>query len=121
MKILIADDNRLLAMILGDHLVERGHHVVPAFDGRLALYFCEQHDFDWVLLDLDLPRLAGIELLTHLRDEQQTFRAIVISKFADLLAQMSTRLAALGVEAMIEKPFSFSDVVDVIEQRQFLQ
>lgn len=121
MKILIADDNRLLATILGDHLVERGHHVVPAFDGRLALYFCEQEHFEWLVLDLVLPRLAGIALLARLRETQRTCRAIVISGFADLLMQTSPRLAALGVEAVIEKPFSFSDVVYVVEHRQFLQ
>ncbi len=116
MKILVADDNHLLAMILADHLRERGHRAVPAYDGNLALAFCEQTNYDWLVLDMVLPNLGGIDVLERLRQKNQTFRAIIITGFPELLEEESARLEALGVEAVIQKPFSFSDVDEVVER-----
>ena len=117
MKILVVDDNHLLSMILADHLRERGHRVVPAFDGKLALAFCEQTTYDWRVIDLVLPELGGIGVLERLRQQGQTIRVIVITGFPELVEEESPRLEALGVEAVIQKPFSFSDVHDVVERR----
>ena len=116
MKILVVDDNRLLAMVLADHLRERGHRALPAFDGKLALAFCEQTTYDWLVLDLVLPDLGGIDVLERLRQKSQTIRVIIITGFPEVLEKESRRLEALGVEAVIEKPFSFSDVDDVVER-----
>ena len=116
MKILVVDDNHLLSMILADHLRERGHRVVPAYNGELALAFCNQTDYDWLVIDLVLPELGGIDVLERLREENQTFRAIIITGFPELLEKESPRLEALGVEAVIQKPFSFSDVHEVVER-----
>ncbi len=117
MNILVVDDNHFLSMILADHLRERGHHAVPAFDGKLALAFCEQKTYDWLVLDLVLPELGGIDVLERLRQHnKQSLRVVVITGFPELLKKESPRLEALGVEAVIEKPFSFSDVDEVIER-----
>ena len=98
-------------------LRERGHRVVPAFEGTLALAVCEQTNYDWLVIDLVLPELSGLEVLERLRQQNQTFRAMIISGFPESLEKQSSRLAALGLEAMIHKPFSFSDVDEVVEQR----
>ncbi len=116
MKILVVDDNYNLSMILADHLRERGHRVVSAFDGKLALAFCEQTEYDWLVLDLVLPELGGIDVLKKLRQQEQALRVIIITGFPELLEKESPRLAALGVEAVIQKPFSFSDVDAVVER-----
>ena len=115
MKILVVDDNHLLSRILADHLRERGHRVVPAYDGKHALAFCEQTDYDWLVIDLVLPELGGIDVLERLRRQNQTFRAMIITGFPELLEKESPRLEALGVEAVIHKPFSFSEVDQVVE------
>ena len=115
MRILVLDDDRLLALILSDHLAERGHRVVPAYDGKRALVFCEEKPFDMVVIDLVLPELNGMEFLEKLRETHPKVRAVMITGFPDLLEEKSEHLAALGVEAIIEKPFSFSDVDSVVE------
>ena len=114
MRILIAEDNHILAKILADHLAERGHRVVPAYDGRLAAVFCEQRDFDVIVIDLVLPDLTGIDVLEQLQRRDRLPRAIVITGFPELLGELSARLAAVGVEAIIQKPFSFSEVDDAL-------
>ncbi|TVQ88115.1 MAG: response regulator [Chromatiaceae bacterium] len=51
MRILVADDNHILATILADHLTAHGHEALPAYDGRLAAAFCPQRDFDAIVID----------------------------------------------------------------------
>jgi DNA-binding response OmpR family regulator len=114
MRILVVDDNHSLAKILADHLSELGHCVVPAYDGRLGSIFCERNTFDVIVIDLILPDLNGIDVLENLQSNNRMPRAIVITGFPELLNEVSTRLDALDVEAVIEKPFSFSDIDDVL-------
>ena len=115
MKILVVDDNYLLSSILSDYLRERGHHVTPAINAKLALAFCEETNYDCAVIDLVLPELSGVDVIQRLREKNRTCRVIVITGFPDLLQQEWPRLEALGVEAVVQKPFSFSDVDEVIE------
>jgi DNA-binding response OmpR family regulator len=114
MRILVAEDNHILATLLSDHLSERGHRVVPAYEGRLASLFCQHRHFDVIVIDLVLPDLDGIEVLEQLQGRHSLPRVIVITGFPELLKELSTRLAALGVETVIQKPFSFSEVDDAL-------
>lgn len=116
MKILVLDDNHILAKILSDHLAERGHEVVAAFDGKLGALFCKRADFDVIVIDLVMPELSGIDLLERLRKKNRSTRAIIITGFPELLEEGSARLEALDVEAVIEKPFSFSEVDAAVER-----
>jgi DNA-binding response OmpR family regulator len=116
MRILIVDDNRLLTTILADHLVARGHTVIPAFDGRMAEVFCDRDRFDLLVIDMVLPQLDGIDLLERLRSKQSPAQVIVVTGFPELAQGESGRLAALDVAAVLHKPFSFSDVDDVMER-----
>lgn len=110
MRILVAEDNHILATVLSDHLAARGHEVVPAYDGRLALIFCHQRDFDVIVIDLLMPDIYGIDVLEQLHAEQRMPRAILITGFPELLDEVSSRLAVIGVQDVVRKPFLFKEV-----------
>jgi two-component system, response regulator PdtaR len=116
MKILIIDDNRLLATILADHLAARGHEVFAAFDGHLAEVFCDRNDYDLLVIDLVLPKVDGADLLQRLREKHHHCRVIVITGFPELATEELGRLEALDVAAIIQKPFSFSEVDEVVQR-----
>jgi CheY-like chemotaxis protein len=116
LRILVADDNHLLAGILADHLAARGHSTVPTYEGRLASILCQQRDFDAIVIDLVLPDVNGIDVLEQLHQQHRMPRAIVMTGFPELLDELAARLAAVGVEAVINKPFSFSELDDVLAQ-----
>jgi DNA-binding response OmpR family regulator len=115
MRILVVDDNRLLATILADHLAARGHEVVAAFDGHLAEVFCERDTYDLLVIDMVLPRVDGIDLLQRLRKKNHACRAIVITGFPELVSEETERLESLHVDAVLQKPFSFSDVDALVQ------
>jgi DNA-binding response OmpR family regulator len=116
MKVLIVDDNRLLATILADHLIAQGHEAVAAFDGRLAEIFCDRDHYDLIVLDMVLPELDGVDLLERLRHKRQHCRVIIITGFSELHEQERAHLESLGVAAVLEKPFSFADVDAILER-----
>jgi len=113
-RILVVEDNHILAKILADHLAAQGHDVVPAFEGRLASIFCRQRDFDAIVIDLVMPDVYGVDVLEALHAEHRMPQAIVITGFPELLEEVSPRLEAIGVQAVIAKPFSFSEVDDAL-------
>jgi DNA-binding response OmpR family regulator len=116
MRILVAEDNHILAKILADHLAVRGHDVVPVYNGQLASIFCQQRHFDAIVVDLVMPDVYGIDILEELHAKNRMPRAIVITGFPELLEEVSPRLAAVGVDAVIQKPFSFSEVDEALER-----
>lgn len=116
MKILVVDDNRLLATILADHLIARGHEAVAAFDGHLAEIFCDRTGYDLVVLDMVLPEVDGVDLLERLRRKHHHCRAVVITGFTELREKETERLKDLDVAAVLEKPFSFSEVDAIVER-----
>jgi two-component system, response regulator PdtaR len=118
MRILVVDDNHCLANILADYLSERGHSVMPTYEGRLGSIFCERENFDLIVIDLVLPDLNGIDVLERLRKKNRLPRAIVMTGFPELLREESARLEALDVDAVIKKPFSFSDINDMLTRLQ---
>ena len=66
-KILIVEDDRSLQHVLGRLLEAAGYSVASEADGVEALEQLSRNKFDLVLLDVGLPRLSGLEVLSRLR------------------------------------------------------
>ncbi len=67
MKVLIADDDRLVRAMLGDLLAELGHRVISAGDGAEAVLLCDRDPPDLLILDFLMPRLSGLDALRDIR------------------------------------------------------
>ena len=63
MRILVIEDNSDIAANLGDYLEDRGHTVDFAADGVTGLHLAVVHDFDAIVLDLNLGGISGVEFL----------------------------------------------------------
>ncbi len=114
MRILVADDNHILAKILADHLTAHGHEALPVYDGRLTSCFCHQRDFDAIVIDLLMPDANGIDILEQLHARDRMPRAIVITGFPELLDEVTPRLTAIGVKTVLRKPFRFREVDEAL-------
>jgi len=77
MKILLADDDPDIRQSTADLLTLHGHAVTQARDGAEALELLARGPFDLLLLDLNMPRLNGLEVLVQAR-ERGTLRCPVI-------------------------------------------
>ncbi|MBL7202657.1 MAG: response regulator [Anaerolineae bacterium] len=108
-SILIVDDDegsrKSLALILG----EKGYDVEMAETGREAIEKNQKRSFDVALLDVRLPDVGGIELLTLLRETHPNTMVIMVTAYASV----ETTLRALneGASAYIIKPLDVNEVL----------
>lgn len=83
MKVLIADDDRLVRTMLADLLGELRHEVVAAENGAEAVALCEREAPDVVVLDLLMPRLSGLDALKSMRQAGCNVPAILLTAISD--------------------------------------
>ncbi|SDD75555.1 response regulator transcription factor [Aquimonas voraii] len=108
MKILIVEDQRDLAANLWEFLEARGHCIDHAGDGLQGLRMAETGDFDALVLDLELPRLDGLELCERLRARGHAVPVLMLSARGDL----HDRLAGFrrGADDYLPKPFALLEL-----------
>ena len=70
-KIVIIDDNTLIAKLYETNLMAEGHTVKVAFDGAAGLQLVREFKPDVVLLDLMMPEMSGVEIIKELRKEAE--------------------------------------------------
>jgi CheY-like chemotaxis protein len=94
---------------LTTYLLERdGHTVVQAANGSAALDEFRRHKFDVILLDEEMPKMTGVQVLRAIREQQQnrSFRSLLIALTGNNSDQDRQRLLAEGFDAVLGKPFS---------------
>jgi len=103
--VLLVEDEAPLRMVLRDLLEHDGFHVVEAGDGIVALDEVDRSAPDVVVLDLNLPRLDGYGVLTHLRSRPQTEHLPVIVLTARSDEENEVRVFESGADDFLAKPF----------------
>ncbi|PYS42458.1 MAG: hypothetical protein DMF71_09235 [Acidobacteria bacterium] len=68
-NVLVAEDDEDTVFVLKNLLGPKGYRVIPAWDGKQALEIAETQELDLMLLDVQLPRLNGLAVIRHLREE----------------------------------------------------
>jgi two-component system, cell cycle sensor histidine kinase and response regulator CckA len=109
--VLVVEDEPALTDLLSMVLRSSGYTVMTARDGAEALDYVQREDvaFDAVLLDINMPRVSGIEVLRVLRDLRPEVAVIVVS--GNLNPETLAQLEELGQPDAIDKPF---EVVQVL-------
>jgi CheY-like chemotaxis protein len=82
-KVLIADDDRLVRTILTDLLGELGHEVIAAENGVEAVELCRREQPAVVVLDLLMPRLSGLDALRQMREAGYPGPGILLTAISD--------------------------------------
>ncbi len=108
MKILVVDDDRVLADVITFMLRKEGFDVIQAYDGTSALERWKQEDPDLLILDVNLPKLDGFEVCRRIRSQSDTpvLMLTVKGDEEDVLGGFE-----IGADDYIVKPFSPSQLV----------
>lgn len=111
-KILVVDDEPRNVKILQIHLEARGFTVLTAGDGDDALEIISEDLPDLILLDINMPRVDGFEVLTNVRADNRT-AFIPIIMITALRDTQENRIKAVeaGADDFIEKPFNSFEVL----------
>lgn len=119
MKILIVEDEDMIREGISDYLTDCGYETIQAADGLEALEQFANHQVALVLLDIQMPKLNGLEVLSEIRKSSQV-PVLMLTAFQDEEYKMSA-FAALA-DGYLEKPFSLSLLkvrVDAIFKRYY--
>ena len=119
MKILIVEDEDMIREGISDYLTDCGYETIQAADGQEALEQFSSYEIALVLLDIQMPKLSGLEVLVEIRKISQV-PVLMLTAFQDEEYKMSA-FASLA-DGYLEKPFSLSLLkvrVDAIFKRYY--
>jgi DNA-binding response OmpR family regulator len=108
-KILLAEDDRNLAFVIKDSLVEEGFEVTHAGDGEIAWQQFQKNDFDICLLDVNMPVRDGFSLARKIREKSDVVPILFLT--AKSLEDDKIKGFQTGADDYITKPFSVQELV----------
>ncbi len=115
-RILVADDNRTNRNVLAAILEAAGHSVTMATDGDEALIELQKGDTDILLLDVNMPRLNGIDACMRWREtEGSRSRLPIIGVTADATSETEMKCLDAGMDLRITKPVDAQLLLSTIE------
>jgi two-component system OmpR family response regulator len=113
MRILVVEDDRKIASFIVSGLKQSGFSVDCASDGEQALTHFHSVAYDAAVLDVMLPKLDGLSVLSQLRREKNLVPVLILSA----QASVENRVAGLqaGGDDYLTKPFAFSEMLARIQ------
>jgi GAF domain-containing protein/FixJ family two-component response regulator len=113
-KVLVVDDAQGVIDFLSDYVLRpNGYDVLSAVDGEGGLSLAKSARPDLIILDLEMPRMSGMEVLEALNKEGVDIPVIVITFHgSETIAAQTFRL---GVKNYITKPFKMEEILEAIE------
>lgn len=114
--ILVVDDNRTNRMVLESILQNDGYSVILADDGDIAIEKLEQEEFDIMLIDVNMPRLNGIEATKLWRHMEQPNSAMpIVGVTADATQETLEKCLAAGMNERITKPVEAKKLLSKVQ------
>ncbi|MCD4727701.1 MAG: response regulator, partial [Pirellulales bacterium] len=113
MKILVADDEKIKRVTLANDLTAQGHDVVTVGDGAEALEKLAADRFDVVVTDLKMPKVDGIELLKHIKQDRLAGTEVIIMTAYGSIP-LAVEAGKLGAFDFMTKPFDNEDIFPLL-------
>ena len=104
LTILVVEDNQVNQKVLRHLLQKLGHKFDLAEDGLAALESLRQHAYDVILMDLQMPRLDGIQTTQRIRSQDLPRQPWIIAVTANAFEEDRTRCMAAGMNDFLTKP-----------------
>ena len=108
MRILLVEDKSQLLNAYVKGLKQDGYAIDTASDGASAVELCEINTYDLVVLDINLPKLNGIEVLKQVRTLNKSVKIIIVS--ANRSIEQRIEGLDLGANDYLTKPFDFQEL-----------
>ncbi|MFN8579127.1 MAG: response regulator transcription factor [Candidatus Sericytochromatia bacterium] len=109
MKVLVVEDEIELANLIKKGLEESGFTIEICHDGEEGLYMATEYEFDAIVLDVNLPKINGFEILERIRKKNLSLPVLMLTAMGDV----SYKIKGLnsGADDYISKPFDFDELI----------
>jgi DNA-binding NtrC family response regulator len=113
-RILVVDDEAMMADSLKQNLAEEGYTVDTALSGADAIELFDRGGHHVAVCDVQLPDMDGLEVLRHIKDAQPATEVIVMTGYGTV--QRAIEATKAGAFWFLEKPFEFEVLLPLIER-----
>jgi two-component system response regulator AtoC len=112
--ILVVDDDEVMRQTLSDVLKKRGYQVSTAETGGQTLSSIREQLFDLILLDIRLPDMDGLDVLTRIKEMESDLMVIVMTAYSDVHTAVTAMKS--GAYDYIDKPFELEELKILIQK-----
>jgi two-component system sensor histidine kinase RpfC len=117
LRVLVAEDNLVNRKLFAKILETAGHQPVLAEDGEIALSLLEKGGFDVALMDINMPRMSGLEATQLYRFAHMDAKHLpIIALTADATVEGRRRCEEAGMDGVALKPIEADELVRLIER-----
>jgi DNA-binding response OmpR family regulator len=111
-KILVAEDNQSVCNLIFRVLASEGFDVNIVADGEQAWEELRRNHYDLLVTDNEMPRLAGLDLITRIREAGMTLPVILAS--GSVSTEIKLEHPELNIAAVMSKPFNLWEFLDTV-------
>ena len=117
-RVLVAEDDADRRHLVAEYLRRAGYQVLEARDGAQVIRIAKEQQPMLILLDIRMPRLDGVAVLSQLRADEQTRHVpvIMMTGYAGALEENRATIAELNAPIILTKPFTAEQLVTAITQ-----
>jgi len=118
-RALVVDDNPANRQVMTAILTSLGFEVATAEDGGGAVTAVADADYDMVFMDVNMPRMDGLEATRVIRDSEAAagrLRTPIIALTASVMAHETDRYFEAGMDAVLAKPINMGDLVALLSR-----
>ncbi|MEW8969925.1 response regulator transcription factor [Mesobacillus jeotgali] len=124
-RILLAEDEEILRMLITDTLEDEDFQVVEAGDGQEALDLLKDGKYDLIVLDYMMPVYSGLEVIVKIRQEGINKDVPIMMLSAKSQLSEQEQVIAAGADYFMAKPFSplelLGKVRDILNEKNTIQ
>jgi DNA-binding NtrC family response regulator len=113
-KILLADDDKNLRIVLTSELSSGGYEVLETESGSAALELMNREEYDVLLLDLNMPGMHGMDVLRKMRSLEISTEVVILT--ANATVSTAVEAMKLGAYDFLTKPFKLDELTLIIEK-----
>ena len=113
-RVLVVEDNALNLKLFCDLLRVHGHEALGVSDGLVALDQARAFTPDLIIMDIHLPNVSGLDLITSLKADASLCTVPVMAVTAYAGKGDEDRIRAAGAEAYVSKPISVMKFIEVV-------
>ena len=113
MKVLVVDNEKSFASILADHLKLRKIDAHSVYSGRDALSAARDFQPEVIILDIQMPDMSGVEVLSRIKDSDPAIEVIVLTGNGSF--DVGIQCMQLGAFDYLFKPVDLDQLLETIE------
>jgi two-component system cell cycle response regulator DivK len=114
--ILYVEDNEPNRMIVRDLLKRTTYNLIEAYDGEAGVTMALERVPDLILMDIQLPKISGVEAIRRLRAEPATAATPIVAITSFALSGDDKKAKEAGATAYLTKPYSPFDLLNLIRK-----